>query len=388
MNKFKMSISFIFVMLLSILLTGCKKDKNNSMVTISTNPEISLIVDGKGIVLSAKGENDEGKIILEGETLQGKKVEEVIEIIIKLEEESGYLISGSLKSEENEIEIKVSADKEKIKNKIEKAVTNSIESVCDELNIQENIKKAEAYTKAELEKLAVKYNCYLSEAEAAKMSYDELLTQVSNYFDEVKGLVSVELENLYLSTKEYEFTFAQKQEVLEKVDQLEDKYQEFKVAYSNAIQELRKVIEDLEKLQYDNLVDPECEYQKQLAKYYQAKEELNAKKSELASKNELDSAIGQAVISGLEATLDGLYAMLVGVKKSAELILSTAKSLVSSTISALEKVEESFPEEIKTTVVTKLELTQEQMNQYKADFYAKFETKYSEVIKQTKENAN
>lgn len=386
MNKFKMSISLIFVMLLSILLTGCKKDKNNSMVTISTNPEISLIVDGKGIVLSAKGENDEGKIILEGETLQGKKVEEVIEIIIKLEEESGYLISGSLKSEE--IEIKVSADKEKIKNKIEKAVTKSIESVCDELNIQENIKKAEAYTKAELEKLAVKYNCYLSEAEAAKMSYDELLTQVSNYFDEVKGLVSVELENLYLSTKEYEFTFAQKQEVLEKVDQLEDKYQEFKVAYSNAIQELKKVIEDLEKLQYDNLVDPECEYQKQLAKYYQTKEELNAKKSELASKNELDSAIGQAVISGLEATLDGLYAMLVGVKKSAELILSTARSLVSSTISALEKVEESFPEEIKSTVVTKLELTQEQMNQYKADFYAKFETKYSKVIKQTKENAN
>ena len=387
MKKFRIVLSLSIVLLVAFLLASCKKEKNNSMVTISTNPEISLIVNSKGVVLSAKGENDEGKIIIEGENLEGKEVEEVIEIIIKNEEESGFLISGSVSDKENKIEVKVSADKDKIKNKIEKAVTKTVETVCDELNIQENIQKAEAYTKEELEKLASKYNCYLSEVEAAKMSYDELLVQVSNYYQEVKGLVSVELENLYLSSKEYEFAFAQKEEVLEKVDQLESKYQEFKVAYGEAINQLKKVIEDLEKVHYDYLVDPECEYQKQLAKYYQAKEKLNSKKAELAEKDELDSAVGQLAISGLEASLDAMHLVLVAAKDAAELALTAAKNLVSTAITALESLEASFLEEIKSTVITKLELTQEQMNQYKDEFFASFEAKYGEAIQKAKENA-
>lgn len=387
MKKFRIVLSLSIVLLVAFLLASCKKEKNNSMVTISTNPEISLIVNSNGVVLSAKGENDEGKIIIEGENLEGKEIEEVIEIIIKNEEESGFLISGSVSDKENKIEVKVSADKDKIKNKIEKAVTKTVETVCDELNIQENIQKAEAYTKEELEKLATNYNCYLSEVEAAKMSYDELLVQVSNYYQEVKGLVSVELENLYLSSKEYEFTFAQKEEVLEKVDQLESKYQEFKVAYGEAINQLKKVIEDLEKVHYDYLVDPECEYQKQLAKYYQAKDQLNSKKAELAEKDELDSAVGQLAISGLEASLDAMHLVLVAAKDAAELALTAAKNLVSTAITALENLEASFPEEIKSTVITKLELTQDQMNKYKDEFFASFEAKYGEAIQKAKENA-
>lgn len=387
MKKFRIVLSLSIVLLVSFLFVGCKKEQNNSMVTISTNPEISLIVNNKGVVLSAKGENDEGKIIIEGENLEGKEVEEVIEIIIKNEEESGFLISGSVGDNENKIEIKVSANKEKIKKKIEKTVTETVESVCDELNIEENIQKLEAYTKEELEKIVAKYNCYLSEVETAKMSYDELLVQVSNYYNEVKGLVSVELENLYLSSKEYEFTFAQKEEVLEKVDQLESKYQEFKESYGQAINQLKKVIEDLEKLHYDHLVDPECEYQKQLVKYYEAKEKLNAKKAELAEKDELESTTGQFIISGLETSLEGLHLLLVAAKDAAELVLTGAKNLVSSAIAALENLEASFPEEIKSTVISKLELTQEQMNQYKDEFFANFEAKYSEAIQKAKENA-
>ena len=66
MKKFRIVLSLSIVLLVSFLLASCKKEKNNSMVTISTNPEISLIVNSNGVVLSAKGENDEGKIIIEG----------------------------------------------------------------------------------------------------------------------------------------------------------------------------------------------------------------------------------------------------------------------------------------------------------------------------------
>ena len=41
----------------------------------------------------------------------------------------------------------------------------------------------------------------------------------------------------------------------------------------------------------------------------------------------------------------------------------------------------------KLGVITKLELTQDQMNKYKDEFFASFEAKYGEAIQKAKENA-
>ena len=38
MKKFRIVLSLSIVLLVSFLFVGCKKEQNNSMVTISTNP--------------------------------------------------------------------------------------------------------------------------------------------------------------------------------------------------------------------------------------------------------------------------------------------------------------------------------------------------------------
>lgn len=387
MKKLRVFLSLFIVTLMMFLLVGCKKEQNTSMVTISTNPEVSLVVDSKGVVVSVKGENDEGKTIVLNEELEGKTIEEAIEIIITNEKESGFLLSGKVGNEENQISIKVSANKEKFQAKIEGKVEDTIVEVCEELNINETITKLEAYTKEELEKLAVKYNCYLSDIEAAKMNYAELVNQVSLHHQEVKELVSVELENLYLSTKEYEWQFAEKEEVLEELDKLEEKYQEFKSTYRQIIEELKEVIVKLEETQFDLLVDPESDYQKKLNEYYDAKEALNEVKANLAAEGNYESSASQLILTGYEKTLELAKLSLDTVKTLVEKTISAAKTVVESVIKSLEELEASFPSELKPLVQEKLQMTQDQMNQQKDAFFAEFEAKYAEEIAAAKQNA-
>lgn len=387
MKKLRVFLSLFIVTLMMFLLVGCKKEQNTSMVTISTNPEVSLVVDSKGVVVSVKGENDEGKTIVLNEELEGKTIEEAIEIIITNEKESGFLLSGKVGNEENQISIKVSANKEKFQAKIEGKVEDTIVEVCEELNINETITKLEAYTKEELEKLAVKYNCYLSDIEAAKMNYAELVNQVSLHHQEVKELVSVELENLYLSTKEYEWQFAEKEEVLEELDKLEEKYQEFKSTYRQIIEELKEVIVKLEETQFDLLVDPESDYQKKLNEYYDAKEALNEVKANLAAEGNYESSASQLILTGYEKTLELAKLSLDTVKTLVEKTISAAKTVVETVIKSLEELEASFPSELKPLVQEKLQMTQDQMNQQKDAFFAEFEAKYAEEIAAAKQNA-
>lgn len=387
MKKLRVFLSLFVVTLMMFLLVGCKKEQNTSMVTISTNPEVSLVVDSKGVVVSVKGENDEGKTIVLNEELEGKTIEEAVEIIITNEKESGFLLSGKVGNEENQISIKVSANKEKFQAKIEGKVEDTIVEVCEELNIDETITKLEAYTKEELEKLAVKYNCYLSDIEAAKMNYAELVNQVSLHHQEVKELVSVELENLYLSTKEYEWQFAEKEEVLEELDKLEEKYQEFKSTYRQIIEELKEVIVKLEETQFDLLVDPESDYQKKLNEYYDAKEALNEVKANLAAEGNYESSASQLILTGYEKTLELAKLSLDTVKTFVEKTISAAKTVVETAIKSLEELEAKFPSELKPLVQEKLQMTQDQMNQQKDAFFAEFEAKYAEEIAAAKQNA-
>lgn len=384
MKKIKTVFSLFIVTALMFLLVGCKKEQNTSMVTISTNPEVSLVVDSKGVVVSAKGENNEGKEIVLTEELEGKTIENAIELIITYEEENGFLFSGSLGNYKNEISIKVSANKDRIQTKLESKVEDTIKEVCNELNINETITKLESYTKEELEKLAAQYNCYLSDVEAAKMSYAELLDQISNYHKEVKELASVELENLYLTTKEYEWKFAEKEEVLEQLDKLEEKYQEFKTTYRQIVEELKEVINKLEETQYDLLVAEDSEYQVALQKYYESKAELNAQKAEIAENGTYDNVISQQLIQVKELAFKYVEEALNVVKEVVEIAINNAKLLITTIIEKLEEFETTFPSELKPLVQEKLQYTQDQMNQYKDKFFEEFEAKYAEEIAKAK----
>lgn len=82
------------------LVVGNSISKNNkaynAIVQVDVNPSIEMVVDEKNQVLSVRGLNDEGKMVLEGEAFIGKNVDDVVGEIIRIETELGYLVVGKM----------------------------------------------------------------------------------------------------------------------------------------------------------------------------------------------------------------------------------------------------------------------------------------------------
>ena len=80
---FKLSLVVVMVALVGFFLVGCnkdnKKEENMTRVTVDINPSIEIIVDEDDKVVSVTALNDEGNIIIVGETIVGKTVEEALE---------------------------------------------------------------------------------------------------------------------------------------------------------------------------------------------------------------------------------------------------------------------------------------------------------------------
>ena len=103
-----------------ILLNGNNSSKyaasgENSIVTMEVNPSISFSVNEKNVVTAVSGENNEGKMIILEESFKGLPLEEAIEKAITIENETGYIVSGSVEANENNIKFTVNVDNEKAK---------------------------------------------------------------------------------------------------------------------------------------------------------------------------------------------------------------------------------------------------------------------------------
>ena len=88
--------------------------KAKAVVSIDVNPGIELVVDDNNKVISLTGTNEDGKMILIDEEIVNKSLDEAIEIIISIEKETGFLISGRVNEGENEIKVSVSGESQEI----------------------------------------------------------------------------------------------------------------------------------------------------------------------------------------------------------------------------------------------------------------------------------
>ena len=139
---------------LTVVLTNVnKKIEPYALVSVDVNPSIDLVVDKNNNVLSVKGNNEDGKLVLYGEKIVGKDLEDALEIIINVENETGYLVSGNLIANENTITISITADTDKIVESIQQDVTYIVEKVCDKLHIEETIEYIQKYNREKLEEM-------------------------------------------------------------------------------------------------------------------------------------------------------------------------------------------------------------------------------------------
>lgn len=358
-----------------------------AIVSVDVNPNIDLLVDEENRVVSVTGNNDDGKMILVGEVIVGKTLDEALEIIIKAESDTGFLIKGNVEATENNIEISVSANSEEVANTIKTSVTNSITSICDELNINETIETVQKYSDEVLKEMAVSIDPTLEE-KVDTMTKEELLEVIAKHQKETAQIYSDQLADLYTSVKNYKLDLVEKEEVQNVLTEVDAKYQEFVQGYSSFVDSLSNQHKTIETLRYNLLVDEDSLYQQSVTSVNDAKKELQVLKQQIADEeNEISKAILEAGLSAKEAFLDTVTNTLASVEEGINTQLDQAHSALDTIIAELEKIEEELPEEIKTDLESNLEKLENNLNTAKDSFFEEFETKYKDDINKAKEEA-
>lgn len=373
---FRLSVTLIFVLSVFVL-AGCAKETEEelSYVTISTNPSVELVVDKKGVVLAANGANDDGKLLLEGEELVGKKIEAASELVISLTEELGFTLQGEVKADSQKVEISVSSNTVEIAKSIENKVKNEVQSTIDELGIALKLEVEESKTKDYFVSIALAYDPSLTKEEANALTMEELLVIVKEATKEKAQFISVELEKYYQELKAYEFKIYYKQEI---ATALENGYQQFLTGYRTMLEQFSAKIKELNELKVYTFTNPESEYVKAMDKYQEAKEKLMSQKVQLSVTVKAGSST-----AALEAQIKLSEIALEVADKAVEAIDLTVRASFDALIQALEQIyasleelEKEFPEEI--NFEEKLTNAENYINSNKKALFDKFEESVNE----------
>ena len=371
-------------------LSQNKEGTPTSLVKMSVNPELSMVLDENNVVLSISGDNEEGKMLLVDEKVVGKEVDEAIEYIINIENETGYLVSGEFVSEPNKITIQISVNDENIKNSLNEVIKKAIETTCDKLHIQETVEWAEDITHQNLVELAMKADPTLTSEEASKLTNEQLLDIIKLYQIETAEIYSVELEELYNQIKDYELQFAETEFVNETIKSLGDIYELFTSPLQSSIDVLQGRIDAVNNIRYETFVAPTSDYQKQIDEVNAKKEEVIAVRNEIANTEEdaiRDSkiAILDTKIAAYQACLEALENIKNSCLASIDLYIQSLQSAIDSINSIISALPSQ--DEVEATLKEKTVELEKKLNEAKTNFFTKFEDKYGEDIANAKQKA-
>lgn len=359
--------------------------KPKALVSVDVNPSIELVVDEDNKVISVTGKNDDGIMILYGEVVIGKTLDEALELIISLENEAGFLLSGEVGVNKNNIQISVNGDTQEIYNTIKTSVTNKINSICDELNITPSIEEANKYANEKLNQLVLDIDPLLEE-KISSMTMEEKLNIISNYQKETAEIYSSQLQDFYVNVKNTEISFVEKEEIQEVLNGVESTYQQIVATYKGFVQNLSDQKTVIEELRYELLVKEDSLFQQALNTVIQMKDEVNELKVKLS---ESDSAIEKLMI---EAQLEIQEPLLVAAEEAlinagnlANKALDEAKAIIDQIVVKLKELEKEFPTEIKSLIENKAKDIESKINEAKDSYFEEFEEKYQEELLKAKE---
>ena len=369
-----------------------------AVIQMDVNPSLSLVVDNNNVVISVYGENDEGKMIVCDMNLVGLSVDVAIEKIITEEVNTGYLIKGNVKAEENEINFVIEADTQQISTALEAKLNEVTTNVCQKLNVN---KVVEIETKIEEAKTSLVARALELDPTAIKEELEnktnaELINYIAGCQIEKFTIPTEELEALYDSIKTSRVNLSEHEFVVNAIDSVDaNLYQEFKSVYSALISRLKEANTALETAYYNYFVKAESTYQKALTQINEAKINVFKLRSEVA---ELKTKIA-ALEDGLEKTLEeGKLAISEGLLQAAEVTLATlefsfdeARKLAKGIIDGLqtglnqlivemETFQSTLPSEIKTVLTESVVDIENKINEAKDNSFAYFETTFKADI--------
>lgn len=364
----------LMVLLLGFILVGCgnKTESQLSYVTIETNPSVELVVNEKGVVVAVNGTNEDGKLLLQDEKIEGLKIEAATEKIVTLTEELGYTFKGSVKADSQGIEISVTSNTVELAKQIESKVQGEIEATIEELKLSLKLEIEDSKGREYLEEIVMAYDPTLTSEEVKAMTMQELLTKVKDATKEKAQFISVKLEEYYETLKAYEFKIYYKQEI---ATALENGYAQFLESYKSLLTSFSDAINSLKEFEVYTFTNPESSYVKAMEAYQKAKQDLASKKIQLSVSDGANSILLEAQITVSEKALEAADKVVETVDATIKASFDTLIKSLETIYNSLEELEKQFPQELK--LEEKLTNAENYINTNKKALFEKFEESIS-----------
>lgn len=368
-NLFVLLIMFVLV----ISLTACGKKEETARVTLDINPSYELIIDEEKTVIAVTGLNEDASIVLYGESLVGKSLEEVTETIINLTVEYGY--------QDETVKISISEEYSKAK-KVYNEMKNTIEEALSEKNLTATIESVESYTKEQLAAYVEKYSTYTVE-ELKEKTETELLNILSEGRNATKEFIDVTMQELYYESLKYQEVLEEKETILKEVEAKTDSI--ILQTYKSALELYQGAIEKVIDLKYDTLLAPDSVYQETLKKAIEGKVAINKQKEYIESlpegtiKEEATNSLN-ALITAYESSLNTLETMKEAAVAEFDKVIDLMKTYEQSLIQA----EETIVSLLNISIEDVIKDVEVKANEY----YQSFVDEYSDDIEEYKEFIN
>lgn len=292
-------------------LAGCGKSSETTM-SLSVNPEVSFVVDGKNKIVSVNYENEDAGTIYANVNFVGKDVDSAIQIFI---EQSA--ISGHINLNGDDVEIEVNGSVEKDIKKVQEKAKAKVEEVFANLGVQVEVKMTELSEAARHESLV---------AAASVLAPEKSVAELKEMED--KALV----ELIKAKQKEYEGL------AYNQIASIKDAFGAAKNAILGAIEDLRAVIDATQDL-IDN-------YATQLEEKNQ---EIAEKEREIAAMAEgVQKEIEKGLLEGYRTAVTTLQTQLT----SANQTITTTRAEIEAKIQTFLAEKQAEIEEAKAQYQT------------------------------------
>lgn len=386
-----------------------KGDYKDQIVTINTNPStpetvhtssrrmakmetfdsktgtyevgVSFATDEKGIVVAVYGNNDEGKMVIEGEELTGITLEAAIDKLFDIEIKCGYIVKSD-DPEYNKIEINVSAEvAPELQDKVEKLKNEVVQSL-DELGVQVKDKVAAAYETAHeaLVNEACALDPTLNNAEVNELSDDKIIALISAYYLEASKFPTAELEGLYNQFKENEIKIAGTEAITKIEGGLLTLNAVIQKEYNRYYELAQNALVAFEEAYNKHFVASDSAYQVAYTKVKEAKAEVLKLRAEVANmEDSAEKTMKEALLSAAEATLLTAQGLLEKAKEVAYNLVNAAKIAVNTCFENIQKYILS-EKDLKELMTKKEQEVEDYLNTTKDKMFENFEAKYADQI--------
>lgn len=365
----------------SLGLTACSAKEKYTRMTVDINPSVELMLDKDNKVVSATALNDDGSIILAGEALVGKPAEDAVEMIVSISTDTGYIVKGNVSADENTVTVSVSGHTKNAE-KLKKAAEQKVNAFFEKHDIAGKVAYVDALRIEGLRELA-KNNSVYTEEEIAAMTEDELYKVIAIGRIETAEIASQAMREAYFAAKEYEISFAEREETAKIIEAMGGAYNAVHIVYVTLLNAYSSAIETLDDMRYNTLVSPDSEYQQALANLRDKKAELLKQKNLTASidVNDQNYAAFSLQLQLSEQAYDTALAAFEALGEKLNSALSSVITSLKVYEAKLVECEQNFSEDITAELKAKAVETEATLNAKKDAFFEKFEAAHADDVR-------